>query len=185
MFLILFIFFFVSSAEDKIPKALQKEIIIKPMTINEQKTYLSIHEDPRVKNQNTAIDHNISLKHKQRYFVYLIENSEILRIYGIWYKDICVGYVGFFDDVSQPKDIFIYYAVMPQYWNLGIGTIAIKLFLNLLENKVRKNGYTRILATIKIENLASKKILEKNHFKCQPGIKMINNFAAYIVEKKI
>ena len=149
-------------------KITENEISIKPLTQQDKNIYLKIANDERVKYESLSYKNEKTEKEKQ-FKYYLMEENILLKIHGIFLNNKCVGYIGFFKDNARPNTLFIYYGVDPAYWGKGIGTLATKIFLKTFKEVGKKQNFNLIKATIKINNIGSQKVLEKNKF--QPLIK--------------
>lgn len=139
-------------------------IQMKPLTMAENNWYIQLNNDPRVKYQSLSFQQKDNVKPNTLKYK-LQETNILLKIQGIFLDNTCIGYMGFFKDNTRPNILFIYYAVEPKYWNKGIGTLAVKKFINDFKILAKQQGFKYIKATIKIDNIGSQRILEKNNFK--------------------
>jgi RimJ/RimL family protein N-acetyltransferase len=169
----------------------ENEIHIKPLTQQDKNIYLKISYDERVKYESLSYKKEKTEK-EQQFKYYLMEKNILLKIHGIFIENKCVGYVGFFKDNARPNTLFIYYAVDPTYWKKGIGTLAVKNFLKIFKDIALKQNFNLIKATIKINNIGSQRVLEKNNFKPllkKDGTKLVklidNQSIVYEYELKI
>jgi RimJ/RimL family protein N-acetyltransferase len=140
------------------------KIEIKPLTLRENDFYLKIANDERVRYQSLSFKQETL--EKKDYFKYkLRETNLLLQIQGIFLENTCIGYIGFFKDNTRPNILFIYYAVLPKYWGKGICTLAVEKIINNFKDMAKKQNFNIIKGTIKINNIGSQKVLEKNKFK--------------------
>lgn len=75
-------------------------------------------------------------------------------------KNEPIGSIGI-NKVINEETIHIGYALSKQYWNLGIMTRVLKLFIDFIKNNT---NYKYIQTFCNKENFASIKVLEKNNF---------------------
>jgi RimJ/RimL family protein N-acetyltransferase len=78
----------------------------------------------------------------------------------------------FFSDYYE-----IGYGINKNYWNLGIMTNAINLFLKIIRENL---NITKLIAETDIENIGSQKVLRKNDFK---KVQAKRNSLFFILEK--
>jgi [ribosomal protein S5]-alanine N-acetyltransferase len=83
-------------------------------------------------------------------------------------KDAVIGYCGFYHHVEVPGEIEIGYRLHPDYWNRGLITEA--------ACAVRDHGFAdlklpRVISLIHPENIASRRVAEKNGMKVENEIK--------------
>jgi ribosomal-protein-alanine N-acetyltransferase len=69
------------------------------------------------------------------------------------------------------------YGINKNYWNLGIMTNAINLFLKIIRENL---NITKLIAETDIENIGSQKVLRKNDFK---KVQAKRNSLFFILEK--
>jgi RimJ/RimL family protein N-acetyltransferase len=184
--------YFSSEKISNIIKVNENDVEIKPITIKEKHHYISLQLDPRVNDNHTGLMKEFNNTETiSRYFIHQLNNKDLFKIQSIYSKGVFVGYMGFFEDQSQPRKVFIYYSIYPKYWNQGIGTIAIKKFINICRPSLQKNSFIYIMATVKTTNKGSIAILLKNGFKKvlnengQALIKIVNHFPANVLQYKI
>ena len=138
-------------------------ITIRDLSLQETTIYVNIHNLPEVWSQNTSVKIQSNtlnyIKNKVNY-----EKNPLFRVQSILYKNVCIGYIGFYNDNMAPGILYIYYALHPKYWNQGIITISIQKILKIFMPLIKKSYHT-VVATVKVHNIGSQKVLEKNGFK--------------------
>jgi RimJ/RimL family protein N-acetyltransferase len=171
------------SNQSKIEKT---DITIKPMQLSHIENYLELNDDKRViKNHSGSFNPHDKTQYRKYLQNKITYFDEVFGYYVILYQNQFVGYIYFFPDQSLPKSIYIAYSIKPKFWNLGIGTLAINLIINLLKEKIKQRNYTTLLACVHCDNIPSQRILEKNQFKNSFKTQLMNNTLCYILERKI
>lgn len=79
-------------------------------------------------------------------------------------KKKVIGWCGLGSLDCKPEDVEIFYGLSSEYWGQGLSTEAAMAMLNYGFNIV---GLKRIIAVVKPDNIASKKVIEKMGMKFQ------------------
>ena len=69
-----------------------------------------------------------------------------------------IGWCGLGSVDCNPEDVEIFYGLSSEYWGIGLATEAANAMLNYGFNTI---GIKRIVALVKPDNIASKKVIEK------------------------
>jgi len=82
-------------------------------------------------------------------------------------EDAVVGYCGFYHHAELPEEVEIGYRLHPDYWNRGLITEAARA--------VRDHAFAdlklpRVISLIHVENIASRRVAEKNGMKVEKEI---------------
>lgn len=87
----------------------------------------------------------------------IIEHHKIYHADNVYNDEI--GYL----QLIKMSDISFYeleYYIDEEYRNKGLMSVQLPIYLD----KIKKEGYKRIIANVKRDNIGSKKLLEKNNF---------------------
>lgn len=111
----------------------------------------------------------VNFKTKEEFLKTKFEIPDNVYIWTIWIKNSNTP-IGGISIHHQEDDYFhaeVGYSINPKYCGLGYATEALEAVLDFLINKV---GYERISGECRVDNIASKKVMEKCNMKLE-GIK--------------
>ena len=106
----------------------------------------------------------VAFKTKEEFLKSKFEIPNNVYIWTIWLKDVNIP-IGGISIHHQNDDYYhaeVGYSINPKYWGLGYASEALEVVLDFLINKV---GYERISGECRIDNIASKKVMEKCNMK--------------------
>ena len=136
-----------------------------PLNENYKNEYKTLSEDDRILTQNISIINEKKHDFHKQFQYYISIKDPLSKKYILLNEENkLIGYIGFFKNDTSPNIIFIYYAIIPSEWGKGLGTLAVKKFIEMFKDKLKQNGFKKIKATVKIQNIGSKKVLLKNKF---------------------
>jgi len=80
-----------------------------------------------------------------------------------------IGWCGLGSLDCKPEDVEIFYGLSSEYWGQGLATEAAKAMLHYGFDII---GLNRIIAVVKLDNIASKKVIEKMGMKFEKILKV-------------
>ena len=111
----------------------------------------------------------VDFKNKEEFLNLRYEIPNNFYNWTIWLKDknIPIGGISLHHQEDDYYHAEIGYSINPKYWGCGYASEALNVVLDFLINKV---GYERISGECRLDNIGSKKVMEKCNMKLE-GIK--------------
>lgn len=111
----------------------------------------------------------VYFNNKEEFMKLNYEIPDNIYSWTIWLKDknIPIGGISIHHQEDEYYHAEVGYSINPKYWNLGYASETLESVLNFLINEV---GYERISGECRIDNISSKKVMEKCNMKYE-GIK--------------
>lgn len=125
------------------------------------KNYVDWFSDKDVTRYSNAQYHNFSLKGQKAYVEECLKNDDIL-LYGIFIDEKHIGNITLKGLLSVHKRAEVTYIIgEKKYWGKGIGSRALFKIIEIASKDLKIN---KLWSGVAGENIASRKILEKNNF---------------------
>ncbi|HXF29702.1 MAG TPA: GNAT family N-acetyltransferase [Chlamydiales bacterium] len=157
-----------------------ERLIARRMTRNDHALIMTLFSDPLVMHYYTRT----RTEEEGRCWIEKVLDDYAKHGCGLWVWHLkqtgeFVGQCGlrFQTDIGDQGEIEVSYMLLPKFWNQGLGAEAAKA---VMEYARKMCGYKRLISLIRPENIASRRVAEKNGFKEE---KVIVYQSQYLLEK--
>jgi RimJ/RimL family protein N-acetyltransferase len=145
-------------------------LLLKPLSVQEMRKYIlsdfSLETSLNLEHRPRNISDRIKTTIESKIIPDLIDKNKDNLFYTFWTiinknQNIMVADICFKGEPNEKGEVEIGYGTYPEFQNKGFMTEAIEGFTNWA---LRQNKITSILAATDPDNIASKRVLEKNNF---------------------